>query len=59
MLEPGGAFVRMEIEPRDIQSKKAGDGVSAGTYPSNDEAARGMWAVTIDKRDLVKYFVDA
>ena len=31
VLEPGGASMRMEIELKAMQSKKAGDSVSAGT----------------------------
>ena len=42
-----------------MQSKKAGDSVSAGTYTFKDNAATKAWAATMGKRDIVKYFVDA
>ena len=59
VLEPGGAFVRMELEIRSMQTKKAGDAVSAGTYTFKDQRATGVWAATIGTREIVKYFVDA
>ena len=59
MLGPGRALARIEIELRAMQSKKAGDSVSDGTYTSKDEAATGAWATTMSKRDIVKYLLDA
>jgi hypothetical protein len=59
VLDPGGAFKRMEEALKDLQVQKGGSTVTMGGYTFKDQYATEAWTRLLSPGDNVKYFVDA
>ena len=62
VIQPGGAFARMEGDLKSLQEKKKGSTVSAGPYTFKDAKSTQLWINTLtsgEDSDILRYLVDA